>query len=76
MKLLFFGVAVLHPPGGMGVGAEGEAGVVVTQHTADGFYVHAVLEGQGGKGVPEVVKTDVGELCVFEDLFAEGNHGI
>ena len=36
----------------MGVGAEGESCVVVPQHGGDGFDVHAVLEGQGGEGVP------------------------
>ena len=28
---------------GVGVGAEGEARVVVTEHTADGFHIHTVL---------------------------------
>lgn len=36
----------------MGVGVQREARRVVAQHTADGFYVHAVLEGHGGEGVP------------------------
>ena len=40
---------VLHLAGGVGVGAEGEAGVVVAQHRGDGFDVHAVLEGCGGE---------------------------
>ena len=35
---------VLLLPGSVGVGAEGEAGVVVAQHTADCFHIHAVLE--------------------------------
>lgn len=35
--------------GGVGVGAEGKASVVVSQHTADGFHVHSVLERQGCK---------------------------
>ena len=38
---------ILHLSGGMGVGAEGKSGVIVSQHIADGFYVHTVLEGQG-----------------------------
>ena len=29
--------------GGMGVRSEGESGVVMSQHTADGFYVYAIL---------------------------------
>ena len=36
---------VLLLAGGMGVGAESEARIVVAQHTADGFDVHAVLQG-------------------------------
>ena len=34
---------VLLLAGGMGVGAECESGIVVAQHAADGFDVHAVL---------------------------------
>ena len=34
---------VLLLPGGVGVGAEGEARVVVSQHTVDRFYVYTVL---------------------------------
>lgn len=40
----------------MGVGVQGEAGGVVAQHTGDGFDVHAVLQGQGGEGVAQVVE--------------------
>ena len=36
----------------MGVGAQSEDCVVVAQHTGDCLDVHAVLEGQGGEGVP------------------------
>ena len=36
----------------MGVGAQGESGIVVPQHTGDGLDVHTVLQGQGGEGVP------------------------
>ena len=31
--------------GGVGIGSQGEARIVVAQHTADGFDVHAVLQG-------------------------------
>ncbi len=41
---------ILHLPGGMGV--EGESSVVMPQHTADGFHVYAVLEGQSCERVP------------------------
>jgi len=36
----------------MGVGIQCEARRVVTQHTADRFHVHAVLERHGREGVP------------------------
>ncbi len=47
----------------MGVGVQREARRVVAQHTADGFYVHAVLEGHGGEGVSEVMESDAGQPC-------------
>ena len=43
---------ILHLPGGVGVGSEGESGIVVAQHTGDSLDVHAVLQGQGGEGMP------------------------
>ena len=39
-------------PGGVGVGAERKSRVIVSQHTADRFYVHTVLQRQRGEGVP------------------------
>ena len=47
-----FGCFDLHGVGGVGVGAQGEAGVGVSQHTGDGADVHAALKGRGCKGVP------------------------
>ena len=38
--------------GNVGVGVQREARRVVPQHTADRFYVYAVLEGHGREGVP------------------------
>ena len=38
--------------GDVGVGVQREARRVVTQHTADGLDVHAVLQGHRRKGVP------------------------
>ena len=43
---------VLLLAGGMGVGAERESGVVVSQHTADRFHVHSILQRQRCEGVP------------------------
>ena len=49
---------VLLLPRSVGVGAQGKASVVVPQHGGHGFDVHAVLEGCGGEGVPEIVESD------------------
>ena len=38
----------------VGVGAEGEASVIVTQDAGDGFHVDAVLQRQGREGIPSV----------------------
>ena len=38
--------------GDVGVGVQREACGVVSEHTADRFHVHAVLQGHGGEGVP------------------------
>lgn len=43
---------VLLLTGGVGVGAESEARIVVAQHTADSFDVYAVLQGQRCEGMP------------------------
>ena len=43
---------LLHLSCGVGVGAESESGVVVTQHRGYCFDIHAVLECQGREGMP------------------------
>lgn len=50
---------LLHGGGGVGVGVQGESRRVVTQETGHGFGIHAVLNGQGGVSVAEVVEADV-----------------
>ena len=50
---------ILHLPGGVGVGAQGESGIVVAQHTGDSLDVHAVLERQGSEGMSQIVKSDM-----------------
>ena len=46
--------------GHMSIGVQSEAGGVVAQHAADGFYIHAVLQRQCGEGVPEVMESNFG----------------
>ena len=59
----------------MGVGAESEARVTVSQCAGQRLDVHTVLEGQRGEGVSEVVKPDVLRADGLQDLLmgvAEG----
>ena len=53
------GGITFHLRRGVGVGAEGKARVVVSQRTGQRLDVHAVLEGQRGEGVSEVVEAYV-----------------
>ena len=47
-----FRCLILHLPGSVGVGTQGETRVVVAQHTGDRLDVHTVLQSQRGEGVP------------------------
>lgn len=47
---------LLHIVGDMGVGVQREAGAVVAQHTGQSFHIHAVGDGKGRVGVPEIIK--------------------
>ena len=67
---------ILHLPGGVGVGTQGEARIVVPQHTGDRFNIHSVLQGQGGEGMPEIVEADVLQSGVLEDLLVEFYHRV
>ena len=67
---------ILHLAGGVGVGAERETCVIVPQHTGDRLDVHAILQGQGGKGVSQIVEADVFQSSILEDFLVEFYHGI
>ena len=56
---------ILHLPGGVGVGTEGEACVVVAQHTGDRLDVHPVLQGQRSERMPLWHNKDKSENPVF-----------
>ena len=43
----------------MGIGIQREACREVTKHTRYGFYVNSILQGNGCKGVAEVVEPDL-----------------
>lgn len=70
------GCFILLLAGGVGVGAEGEPGVVVPQHGRDRLDVHAVLEGQGGEGVPEIVEPEMLQAGILEDALVQCGDGI
>ena len=60
----------------MGVGAQGEAGVIVPQHTGDRLDVHTVLQGQCGEGMAQIVKADMFQSGILEDLLMEFRHRV
>ena len=67
---------VLLLPRSVGVGAECESSVIVAEHTADGFDVHAILQCQRCEGVSEVVKSDVRQPGVLQDLLVQIYDGV
>ena len=68
--------SVLLLSGGVGVGAEGEARIIVPKHTADRFHIYAVLEGQGCESVSQVVEADMLQSSVLQYLLVELHHRI
>ena len=58
----------LHLACDVGVGAERESRVEVTEHTRYRFYVHAILECQRCECVSQVVKSQVFQPGVLQDF--------
>ena len=52
--------------GHMGIGVQGEPSAEVSQHPGYRFHVYPVLEGQGGKGVAQIVESDPRESRPFQ----------
>ena len=71
-----FGCLDLHEVGGVGVGAQGEAGVGVTQHAGDGADVYPALQRSGCEGVPQIVEANGFQPQRFHDLSVDGVHCI
>ena len=68
---------VLLLPCSVGVGAESESGVIVAEHTADGFDVHAILQCQRCEGMSEIMKADMLQSRVLSPVLLDGNiHGL
>ena len=68
--------SILLLPGGVGIGAEGEARIIVPKHTADRFHIYTVLESQGREGVSQVVEPDVLQPGVLQYLLVELHHRV
>ena len=49
--------------GNVGVSVQCEACGVVSEHTADRFHVHAVLQRHGCEGVPQIVEPYLWQSC-------------
>ena len=60
-----FGGAFLHLARDVGVGAEREACVEMTEHTGYRFHVHAALQRQGCECVSQVMKSQVFQPCIL-----------
>ena len=67
---------VLLLPRCVGVGAECKSGVIVAEHTADGFDVYTVLQCQRCEGVSEIMKADMLQSRVLEDFLMKVYHRV
>ena len=71
-----FGGTFLHLPRDVGIGSQREARVEVTEHTRYRFYVHAILECQRCECVSQVVKSQMFQSCIFQNLLVDVDHRI
>ena len=69
-----FGGTLLHLPCDVGVGSQREARVEVSEHTGYRFHVYAVLECQRCECVSQVVKSQMFQSCVFQNLLVDVDH--
>ena len=67
---------VLLLPRSVGVGAESESGIIVAEHTADGFDVHPILQCQRCEGMSEIMKSDVRQPSILQDLLVQIYDGV
>ena len=51
---------------GMQIEGLGGGHLRVAQNAGEGEHIHAVLDGAGGKGVAQVVETDIWKHCPFQ----------
>lgn len=67
---------ILHLSGGVGIGSEGESGIVVAQHGGHRFDIHTVLESQGCEGMAEVMESDVWQISILQYLLVDVYHTV
>ena len=67
---------LLHFPRHMGIGIQCESGGVVAQHPGERLNVDTVLEGHGGKSMPQIMKTAVLQSSVPKDSLVDSCHGL
>ena len=66
----------LRVSGDVGVGVQREARRVVTEYTADGLDVHAVLQRHGREGVTQVMKADAWQPRPFQHPLEHMQHAV
>ena len=60
----------------MGVGVEGEPCGVVSEHARHRLDIHAILKCDGGECVSEIMKSDLGQSCSFENPLQHMVHAV
>lgn len=62
---------VLFLASGVGVDAEDEARIEMVQHTGHGFDIHTILQGCSGKGVPQIMESEMLQPGLLQDFLME-----
>ena len=66
----------LHLSRDVGVGSQRETCVEMTEHTGYCLYVHAILQRQGRECVSQVVKSQVFQPCILQNLLVDVDYRI
>ena len=67
---------VLLLPCCVSVGSQGKSCIVVTEHTADRFHVHTILQCQRCEGMSEIMKSDVRQPRILQYFLMQVYDGI
>ena len=66
----------LHGVGGVGIGAQSEAGIGMAQHAGDGADIYPALQRRCGKGMPQIMEANGFLPQRFQNLFVDGVHRV